>query len=334
VAQSNWATKMRRNTALPLSRREFVAGTFATALPMRATGAGGAAAGTTFVAWLSSNPSAGRLFSAFRSNLHEMGYVEGTSIRVEAQLGTSSADLRMIAHDFVARGVDIIVANGRGAIRAAQDVTADVPIVMAPVDDPYEFVPSLSHPGANITGLALQQTEIDVKQIEFLKVVSPSITKLAILNYYGDTYYSIDSAAHSLGVQTIWIKIERDSDVGKAFASARAQLANGLLIVNTDILGAICDTIARGAIASRLPVAGSWHGDGRTPLLLAYAADDTALQQRAAAYVDRLLSGAKPQDLPIEQVTKFELGVNLVMARSLGLTIPAPILVRADYVVE
>jgi putative ABC transport system substrate-binding protein len=327
-------TPMSRCTPLLVSRRAFAATGCAALFVMLAGGSNAEQSRAPLIAWLSSNPASERLLSVFRKSLQGFGYDEEDSVRIEARSASSSADLRVVAQEMVAQGVGVIVANGRAAIRAAQDATAKIPIVMAPVDDPYEFVASLSRPEGNITGLALQQTEIDAKQIEFLKRISPDITNLAIIYFYGETYYFLDSTANKLGIQTNWLQIKELNDIEKTFAVIRTSEANGILIVNTDILGDMCDQIARYAVAHRLPIAGSWHGDGNTSLLISYAADDTEVQHRAAAYVDRLFTGTSPQELPIEQVTKFELGVSLVAARKLGISVPPSVLVRADYVVE
>lgn len=334
AAHAHHAPRASPCTAAPLSRRGFLANSAAMLSLLVARRAGGEQSRVPFIAWLSAMPNSDRLSKVFRSALVELGYVEGQSIRVEAHSAPAGAELRAVARELVGRQADIIVANGRAATRAAQEASADIPIVMAPVDDPYEFVASLSHPGANITGLSLQQTEIDAKQIEFLKTIVPTISRLAIFHYYGETYYALDAIAHELDIQTIWIEIKGSNDVDKAFAEARANQADGLLVINTDILGAVCNSIADKAITRHLPAAGSWRDGGDSRLLLTYSADDKDLQNRVAAYVHRLLSGAKAQDLPIEQATKFDLRVSLVVARTIGVTVPSSMLVRADHVIE
>jgi putative ABC transport system substrate-binding protein len=205
---------------------------------------------------------------------------------------------------------------------------------MAPVDDPYEFVASLSRPRGNITVLALQQTAIDAKQIEVLKEVVPDLTRLAILYHYGETYYALAAVAHALNIEAHWIETKGVEDAQRVFAEALEKNANGLLIVDTNALGATCEIIARLASARRIPVAASWRGGSETGLLITYAADVAYLQHRAAAYVNRLLRGARPEDLPVEQVSKFELIVNLKVAKALGVTVPQPVLLRADVVIE
>jgi putative tryptophan/tyrosine transport system substrate-binding protein len=284
--------------------------------------------------WLSSTPGSDPLLEAFRAGLRELNYVEGRSVRVDARAAQDNTALRGLARDFVQQQVDVIVSNGRAATRAAQEATASIPIVMAPVDDPYEFVASLARPSGNITGLALQQTDIDAKQIEILKEAVPSLSRLVIFYYYGETYYALESVAHALGIEPVWIEIKGGAEVDKSFAAALARQANGLLIVDTGALATSCEAIATLALAHRIPAAGSWRGSTDTALLLTYAADNAHLQQRAAFYVDRLLRGARPDELPVEQAAKFDLIVNLKVARNLGLAIPPSVLLRANEVID
>src|SRR5438128_6042728 len=161
-----------------------------------------------FLGWLTSAPGSDPSLDAFRAGLRELDYVEGRSVRVDARSAQDNAELRVLARELVRQQVDVIVTNGRAPTRAAQEATAAIPVVMAPVDDPYEFVASLSRPSGNITGLALQQTDIDAKQIEILKETVPSLSRLVIFYYYGETYYSIESVAHALGIEAVWIDIK------------------------------------------------------------------------------------------------------------------------------
>src|SRR6266702_8412856 len=317
-----------------MSRRCFIAGNVITLLAFPLQTSTAQQRKTSLLGWLSSAPGADPMFDAFRAGLRNLEYVEGRSIRIEARSVQDSAELRMFAQQLVRQQVDVIVTNGRAATRAAQEATATIPIVMAPIDDPYEFVASLARPSGNITGLALQQTEIDAKQIEILKEMVPDVSRLAIFYYYGETYYALESIAHALGIEALWIQTKGSGDVERAFAEALAKKANGLLIVDTGALGGTCNMIAAMALARGIPAAASWRGGTQTALLLTYAADNAHLQHRAASFVDRLLRGAKPHDLPIEQATKFDLIVNLKAARELGLTVPPSVLLRANEVID
>jgi putative ABC transport system substrate-binding protein len=290
--------------------------------------------GTPVVGWLSSTPGVDPLLAAFRVGLRGFGYVEGRSIQIEVRSAQDNAELRALARELVRQQANVLVTKGRAATRAAQEATAAIPVIMAPVDDPYEFVASLSRPTGNITGLALQQTDIDAKQIELLKEMVPALSHLAIFYYYGETYYALESTAHALGIEALWIQIKQTEDLHRAFAEALAKRANGLLIVDTGALGVACNVIATMALARRIPAAASWQQGTETSLLLMYAADEAHLQQRAAFYVDRILRGAKPQDLPVEQAAKFDLIVNLKSARELGVSPPPSMLMRANEIIE
>jgi putative tryptophan/tyrosine transport system substrate-binding protein len=318
----------------PLSRRALLAGSASALWLNWPPQAHGQPAKSFVLGWLSSTPGADPLLEAFRAGLRGLGYHEGSSIRVVARSAQDNPELRALARELVLQRVDVLVTKGRAATRAAQEATATIPVVMAPVDDPYEFVASLSRPIGNITGLALQQTEIDAKQLELLKEMVPAISRLAIFYYYGETYYALESTAHALGVEALWIPIKQLQDLDTPFGEALAKRANGLLIVDAGALGATCDTIADMALARRIPAAASWRGNKPTTLLLTYAADETHLQHRAAFYVDRILRGAKPEDLPIEQMAKFDLIINLRSARELGVTAPPAVLVRASEVID
>lgn len=326
---------MRQLSSALWSRRCFVAsGAAALTLVCLPQSSGAQQNKIPVVGWLSSALNVDQLIEAFRAGLHDLGFLEGRSIRVDAHRDDDPEILRALARALVQQQVAVIVTNGRAAIRAAQEATAIIPIVMAPVEDPYEFVPELARPGGNITGLALQQTDIDAKQIEFLKQIVPGLSRLAIFYRYGETYYALVSTAHALSIEAFWLEIKGTQDVEGVFAEAVARNANGLLIVDTAALGAARKTITQMALARRIPAAASWRGDTEAGLLVTYAADDEHLQRRAASYVDRLLRGAKPDDLPVEQASKFELVVNRLTAKELGITIPQSLLLRADAVIE
>jgi putative ABC transport system substrate-binding protein len=316
-----------------MRRREFlgVLGSAAAAWPLAARAQRDK---IPFVGWLSSTPGFDPLFEALRTGLRELDYVEGRSIHIEASVAQDNAELRGLARELVRRRVDVIVANGRAATRAAQEATATVPIVMAPVDDPYEFVASLARPTGNITGLALQQTEIDAKQIEILKEAVPSLSRLVIFYYYGETYYALESVAHAIGVEVIWIETKGIASVEPAFSEALGKGANGILVVDTGALGEACDKISTMALAHRIPAVASWRGNTQTALLLTFMADNAHLQRNAASYVDRLLRGAKPSDLPVEQASRFDLVVNLKVAKELGVKVPSSVLLRANQVID
>jgi putative ABC transport system substrate-binding protein len=323
----------KRNRKL-LSRRGVIGTSAAALFLFLAKGSYGQRQKDPLIGWLSSTLGADPLLEAFRAGLRALGYIEGSSIRIEARSAQDNTELRTLARELVQQKVDVLVTKGRAATRAAQEATAAIPVVMAPVDDPYEFVASLSRPTGNITGLALQQTDIDAKQIEILKEMVPAISRLAIFYYYGETYYALESTAHALGIEVLWIQIKQTDNLDKVFAEALAKKVNGLLIVDTGALGVACNVIAAMALARRIPAAASWRGGTETSLLLTYAADEAYLQHRATFYVDRILRGAKAEDLPVEQAARFDLIVSLKSARELGVTVPPSVLLRANEVID
>jgi putative tryptophan/tyrosine transport system substrate-binding protein len=172
----------------PMSRRGFIAGNVITLFVFPLQTSTAQQRKTPLLGWLSSAPGSDPMFDTFRAGLRNLDYAEGRSIRIEARSVQDSAELRLFAQELVRQQVDVIVASGRAATRAAQEATATIPIVMAPIDDPYEFVASLSRPNGNITGLALQQPEIDAKQIEILKEMVPGLSRLATLDDFGPKY--------------------------------------------------------------------------------------------------------------------------------------------------
>jgi len=325
---------MKKGKEALLSRRALVASAAATLFPYLPLSSRAQQSQIPLLGWLSSTPGSDPLFRGLRAGLRDLSYIEGRSIRVEAYSAQNSAELRALARELVRQQVNVIVANGRAATRAAQEATTTIPVVMAPVDDPYEFVASLARPSDNITGLALQQTDIDAKQIEILKEAVPNLSRLAIFYYYGETYYALESVADALSIEAAWIETKGIGDVETPFAEALEKKAAGILIVDSGALAGACDRIAAMALAHRIPAASSWRGDSETALLLSYAADNSHLQQRAASYVDRLLRGASPKDLPVEQASKFDLIVNLKVARKLDVTIPTSVLLRANEVID
>jgi ABC transporter substrate binding protein len=181
--------QMKGGKDVLLSRRALIATAAAAFFPCLPGSSRAQQHKIPLLGWLSSTPGSNPLLDAFRAGLRELNYVEGRSIRVEARSAQDTAELRALAQELVRQQVDVIVANGRAATRAAQEATATLPIVMAPVDDPYEFVASLARPSGNITGLALQQTDIDAKQIEILKETVPSLSRLVIFYYYGEILF-------------------------------------------------------------------------------------------------------------------------------------------------
>jgi putative ABC transport system substrate-binding protein len=279
---------------------------------------------------------------AFRQGLRELGYVEGKNISVEPRYAEGKLDrLPELAGELVRLNVDVIVAGGSTAIRATQNATKSIPIVMAHGSDPVAlgYVASLARPGGNITGLTHLAPELGGKRLELLKDMIPQITRVAVLTDpatggHGPQIKEIEPAAPALGLQLLVIPVRAPNELENAFAAMIAGRAGAFIGLQQPTLDRLRERIVDLAAKNRLP--GMYPNDEYVEAggLMAYAADIVAMFRRSATYVDRILKGARPADLPVEQPTKFELVINLKAAKQLGLTIPPQVLVRADKVIK
>ncbi len=279
----------------------------------------------------------------FRQSLRELGYVEGKNIIIEWRADGGNRDRqRAIAAELVHLKVDVIVAVGGGDIRAAKEATSTIPIVMAQASDPVGsgFVASLAQPGGNITGLATFRPELSGKRLEILKEVVPKLSRVAVFASSASVDYArvlkeIDLAAGALGVKPQYLDIRSTKDFETAFQAAIKGRAEAALVrVRGPILSPHRKEFAGLAVKSRLPVMYENAADVEVGGLMYYGVSDIDLYRRAATYVDKILKGAKPANLPVEQPMKFEFVVNLKSAKEIGLTIPPNVLVRADRVIR
>jgi ABC-type uncharacterized transport system substrate-binding protein len=280
---------------------------------------------------------------AFRRGLRELGYVEGQNISIEWRSAEGRADrLPGLAAELVRLKVDVIVTGGAGATRPAKEATATIPIVMAQDSDPVGsgFVDSLARPGGNVTGLSILHPEISSKRLDILKEVLPRLSRVA---YFGTSTWvgngqglkETELAAGALGVKLYYVDVLGPKDFETAFQAAdKGQAEAGLMLVWGAVLSPRRKQIAELAVKSRLPTIYREREHVEAGGLMAYGPNIPDLFQRAATYVDKILKGAKPGDLPVEQPTKFELVINLKTAKALGLTIPQSVLLRADEVIQ
>jgi putative ABC transport system substrate-binding protein len=277
---------------------------------------------------------------AFRQGLREFGYVEGKNILIEFRWADGKHDrLRGLALELVRLPVNIIVTGGPTATLHAKEATATIPIVMAQDGDPVRngFVASLARPGGNITGLSSYSAELNGKRLELLKEIVPKLSRVAVLgdsNNPGNSRAVTDAekAASALGVQTQYLDV-RDPKALDSIRSTRKGRLHALLVLNFPA-GNQDAAISKLALENRLPAVyynSAVVGRGG---LMSYGASIADLDRRAARYVDKILKGAKPADLPVEQPTKFELVINLKTAKQIGLTIPPNVLARADRVIK
>ncbi len=282
------------------------------------------------------------LDEAFRQGLRELGYVQGQNITIEYR----SADWKYerlpgLAAELVRLKVDVIVAASPPATEAAKQATSTIPIVFTVSGDPVAegFVASLARPGGNLTGLATISPELVGKQLEMLKEVAPKVSRVAVLqnpNQQGHlrAVRQAEDAARALGVQLQVLKARTPSEIEAAFAAMSSQRAGGVLVLRDAVFRAHRAQIVALAAKSRLPAVYGLREEAEAGGLMAYGASVPQMFRRAATYVDKILKGAKPADLPVEQPTKFELVINLKTAKALGLTIPPSLLGQADQVIQ
>jgi ABC-type uncharacterized transport system substrate-binding protein len=280
--------------------------------------------------------------AAFRQGLHELGYVEGKNIVIEWRSSEGKADrLPGLAAELVHLNADIIVAGGPIATRSAKEATVTIPIVMAFDNDPVGngFVASLARPGGNITGLSTLSPEISGKQLELLKEIVPRLSRVAVFRNStqpgnAQVLKEMELATGAFGVQLQYLEIRGPKDIETAFRAASKGHADAVVALASAVLISQRTQIADFAIKSRLPTIYERQEFVEAGGLITYGMSISDLDRRAATYVDKILKGAKPADLPVEQPKKFELAINLKAAKQIGLTIPPNVLARADKVIR
>ena len=297
------------------------------------------------VAYLSAafpGPLALRGFDACRQALRELGYVEGQNIIIEARWADGKVErLHDLAAELVRRRPDVIVSQGNVAVGALKQATRDIPIVVVAFGDPVAsgFIASLARPGANITGFSNDSEEMNTKWLELLKETVPTLSRVAILwtpsnQPHRRLRQGIESATQRLGVTTQFLAVEGRDDIPRAFTALTRARAGALIVLPGAAGGADVRLIVDLTVKNRLPAMYPFPVYAEEGGLMAYGPNTREMGRRAAGYVDKILKGAKPADLPVEQPTKFELVINLKTAKALGLTIPQSILLRADQVLE
>ena len=274
-----------------------------------------------------------------RNALRELGYVEGQNLTVEGRYADGKLDrLPVLARELVQLQVDVIVAIGSAAIRAAKEATTTIPIVMYGGFDPVAagFVASLARPGGNVTGVVMGPgSSLTGKRLELLKEAVPRAARVAFL-VPDDPNFQVEEAqqgAPLLGIKLVVVEV-RAGDYVRAFSTISAERATALLVGATPYFMRDRKRIIDLAAKHRLPAMYEWPEQVEEGGLMSYGATQSALVQRAAAYIDRIFKGARPGDLPVEQPTKFELVINLKTAKALGLTLPPSLLSRADRIIE
>jgi putative ABC transport system substrate-binding protein len=280
--------------------------------------------------------------TSFRQGLQKLGWTDGKNVRIDIRWAGGNADLdRKFAAELVALTPDVILATASPTVAALQGATRTVSIVFAHAVDPVGagFVDSLARPGGNATGFVLFEYSISAKWLELLKEVAPSVTRVAVLRDPAAAagtgqFGAIQSVAPSFGVELSPVNVRDPAEIERA-VSAFARSANGGLIVTASpLITAHRDLIITLAARHKLPAIYYDHFFVAADGLISYGTDIVDQYRRAAAYVDRILKGEKPADLPVQAPTKFEMAINLKTARTLGLTVPPALLARANAVIE
>ena len=290
----------------------------------------------------SSASSASSRIEAFRRGLRELGYVEGKNIVVEYRYAEGNPDrLRQLTAELVQLKVDILVSGGPTVTRLAKEATSTIPIVMGFDDDPVGsgFVASLARPGGNITGLSTLAPEISGKQLEILKEIVPRLSRVAVLGSSTRSGTSLslkemELAGGAFKVQIQYLDIQDPKDIETAFTAATRGRADAVVVLGSPVLNLRRTEITDLAVKRQLPGVYAQPEFMDAGGLIYYGASFTDIFRRAASYVDKILKGAKPADLPVEQPKKFEFIVNLKAAKQIGLTIPPNVLARADRVIR
>ena len=279
---------------------------------------------------------------AFRQSLRQLGYSEGNNLVIEYRYADGKLNqLPDLAAELVRLRVDVVVTGGGPPTHAAKNATKSIPIVMINVSDPVAlgFVSSLARPEENMTGFSSLQNELGGKRLELLKEVVPKLSRVAIIVNrgvpgYGVQIKEVEVAARALGLQLQPLEVRESNDLEKAFSAITSGRAGGLTGLTNPTFTAFQGRIAELAVKNRIPSVYGHTTFAEAGGLMAYGPIIADLYRRAAIYVDKILKGAKPADLPVEQPKKFEFIINLKTAKQIGLTIPPNVLARADRVIR
>jgi putative ABC transport system substrate-binding protein len=296
------------------------------------------------IGWL--NPNAPGPFTpfvdAFQQGLSETGFVVGQNVAIEFRWAEGHFDqLPALARDLVVGKVDVILAGGPDAAHAAKTATATIPIVFHSGDDPIAagLVPSLARPGGNLTGVAFMTTELDTKRLQLLAELVPGAKAIGLLmtdapNNESAYIRGAQQAARATHVEIIFLQASTDSELDGAFAAVAQRQAGGIVVPTTAFLNSHRERVLALAAHHAVPAIYSFCDYVTAGGLMAYGASLAGVYRQDGIYVGKILDGAKPADLPVQQPTKFELVINLKTAKALGLTVPQAILARADEVIE
>jgi putative ABC transport system substrate-binding protein len=326
-----------------MKRREFITllGSAATALPLAAHAQQPGPKPTIGYLGATSPSAESRRIAALMQRLRELGWFEGRNVTIEHRWGEGRSErFAELAAEFVQLKVDVIVTYGTPAVVAAKQATSAIPIVFAVAGDPVgsNLVTSLARPGGNVTGLSLQKVELADKRLELLREVVPGFRRLAVIANIGNPasvqeMREVQATARNLGHEVVTFEIQRAEDIAPVFERLKGR-ADVLYVCGDPLVDTNRIRIITLATAMRLPTMSDFPEYVESGGLMSYGPNFPDLFRRAAGYVDKILRGTKPGDLPVEQPTKFDLVINLTTAKALGLMVPESFLLRADEVIE
>ena len=278
---------------------------------------------------------------ALRSGLRDLGYIEGKNIVIEFRWAERADQTFDLATQLVQTNVDVIFAPASTQVEPARMATNTIPIVFAQHADPVGLgdVTSLSRPGGNITGLSMLLTELSVKELEILRETLPNAVRIGVLwnpttPSHPTAVRAVEAASKKLGVQLVLVPAGTASEIQEAFSTMSRERVSGVLVLSSPLYTAQGALLAEFQMKHRLPEIFATRGNVDAGGLMSYGADIDDLYRRAAVYIDKILRGTKPADLPVEQASKYLVVINLKTAKALGLTIPPTVLARADEVIE
>jgi putative ABC transport system substrate-binding protein len=289
-----------------------------------------------------SSANFGGRVEAFRAGLRNLGYVEGKNLTIEWRFADGEYDrLPALADQLIQSKIDVLVVDSTPGLKVAHAATTTIPIVMISVGDPVAsgFVESLSRPGGNITGLSNLVGDVSAKYVELLHVAVPGLKRVAVLTNPDNLTHpkiasQVRAAATTIGVNVSPIVARTPAEIEAGFGTIRKEGAGALIVLGDPFFGQQGSQIGELALKSRLPTLATNRSLAEAGGLMSYGQDLSEHYRRAATYVDKILKGAKPRDLPVEQSTRIELVINMKTATALGLTIPQPLLLRADDVIK
>lgn len=323
-----------------IDRRAFLTGSLAALLARLAVAGKPAEAAAPHVGYVSLRPRASHLEAAFQHGLREAGYVDGQNVALTYRYADWSLDrMAALAEELARRPVAVLVATGgTAATLAVKRVVTTVPVVFT-AGDPVAagIVPRIDRPGGNLTGVNLVTTELNPKRLDLLKAALPGLTRVAVLDNPGPVTRSataVREAARTLGLTVQSITAREPGEIDQAFATIARERAGAVLVLASPMFFAERERVIGLCTQHRLPAMFEQSEFTEAGGLLSYGASTADMYRRLATYVDKILKGARAGDLPVEQPTRFELVINLRTARALGLTIPQPVVLRADRVIE